>query len=85
MSRTTKDKKKNRTKNLYQKEPQLTSRYLKIKRHGFDDEFNEKSCPVCRGFCEYERGYYICQDCGWGSFINDGCSELGELDFSNAA
>lgn len=86
MSRTYKDQKKNKIKNQFIREPQLKARYSEIKIHGFKDDFDFEECPDCGGACEYERGYFTCNECGWGDFsgtANDDFTD--EVSFMEAA
>lgn len=85
MSRTFKDRKRAILQKTSEKKRPLTAEHLKIKNQGFYGEFDYSVCPDCKTPCEYERGYFTCHNCGWGSFINENLYESGDLEFSRIA
>lgn len=85
MSRTFKDRKGAIPKGSLKSNQSISPEYLKMKTQGYSDEFDDSICPDCKTPCEYERGYFTCHNCGWGSFINENLYETGELEFSRIA
>lgn len=84
MSRTFKDKRINKIKNGFKKEPELKLHYVNYKKKGFTEKYNNTTCPDCRSNCDYEQGYLVCNSCGWSDLLMN-YSNSNELDFSEAS
>ena len=67
MSRTFKDRKKNKPTESCAKsrtlEPQLSQHYLNFKRRGASD--GDEMCPYCGGITDIQDNYFMCSECGW--------------------
>jgi hypothetical protein len=65
MSNTFKDKKASKLRKRIKEnlEPVKTKKYLKHKRHGSCEEF--ENCPDCGGLTNLQNGFLVCTDCGW--------------------
>jgi len=67
MSRTYKDRKKNKEnmfgQHLRQPVREFSRQYLNFKRNGPCEEGD--CCPDCGGFTELQDGYLVCSECGW--------------------
>lgn len=65
MARTFKDLRNEREKRKIDKslEPQKKKSYLRSKRNGSGDEFD--NCPDCGGLTNLQSGFLVCTECGW--------------------
>ncbi len=84
MSRTFKDKKEEKAKRL-NREPHFKKSYRDVLEQGFSVDLDCDTCPDCGATMNFERGFFSCEECGWGSFFPEELNREADLDFLGVA